>query len=275
MECRDVHRLLAQGSSPDGRELQEHVSTCPPCRELSSSEGLTRALFASPHTRSAPDFESVLGGLVERVEREQRPLSWLRSRSTPTRLTVISVALVLLVVGTFLTTPRADLGAYPHLRLIVSLVLMVVGIVAALHLGLSPLHKPRVGRAGHWLAVLTAPLVVTIVAVLPEAHTGHAASQTGAGADFFASALACFIFGMGIGLPALLLLRSSERRSRWTVTGALLTAAVLGAVANLALLVHCPVTNPAHLLLGHALASFTWPLVLGGGVLLAWRSARG
>jgi protein-S-isoprenylcysteine O-methyltransferase Ste14 len=63
---------------------------------------------------------------------------------------------------------------------------------------------------------------------------------------------------------ALRLLDRQRQRAYWPVVAAL---AALGLAGNLSLQLHCPITHPVHLVLGHA----TVALIAVGVALVAWR----
>jgi hypothetical protein len=162
------------------------------------------------------------------------------------------VLLAAALVGAQLLGPRADLAAYPGVRMALALIALslvaLLGWVAALR----PLQRPALGSAARWALLLGLVLVPVGLALAPEAHTAHPASAEGTGSELVPRAVACFLYGGLFGLPlvvaSVLVDRTGGRRALvWLVS---FTAAAV--VGNLALQLHCALTHPAHLLAGHA-----------------------
>ena len=101
------------------------------------------------------------------------------------------------------------------------------------------------------IVVLISVVAMLVIAASPVAHWDHPASQLGVGEDLSRRAVACFLTGSFSAFPILVWTRMLSRRSGrlWHV-GALgaIAAAVVG---SLAVFLHCPLTNPLHLTLGH------------------------
>ena len=114
-----------------------------------------------------------------------------------------------------------------------------------------------------------APLLLAGLYLMPVAHTDPLASAQpqGAGAVLL-RALPCLGVGMSIALIGSIALRAFDRGGSRALV---LLASAGGVAANLLLLLHCPLTAPAHLLLGHLGVLL---LVVAGALLLA-RTARG
>jgi hypothetical protein len=80
--------------------------------------------------------------------------------------------------------------------------------------------------------------------------------------SFALRSAACFGYGSALAAPSFALAwvldRGLEVRSRIWALG----AGAVGLVANLILLVHCPITNRAHLLAGHFSIGLAWFLTV-------------
>ena len=116
-------------------------------------------------------------------------------------------------------------------------------------LALRPLSRPAldsraVARALGWVTLVLAGLYV-----MPAAHTDHPASlqQPGAWAVVL-RALPCLVVGAMIALGAVLALLAFDRGGS---RRAVLLAGAGSIAANLLLLLHCPMTAPVHMLVGH------------------------
>jgi hypothetical protein len=166
-----------------------------------------------------------------------------------------------ILLFTLFFTPRPDIDVYPALRmlLITSTLLVLLGV--ALREGLRPLQRASIGA--HGLLLVLALFIPIVLAALPAAHSAHALSVGGVGQSLIPRALACFVFGVALGLPLLVSMRAMDRLEHATVTRALWAAAATGLLGNLSLSLHCPLTHPAHLLLGHASVGIALAAVYG------------
>lgn len=254
MECRSVHDSLERGQ-PLSAEAQEHLLECPACRALAADGGeLARLLGAAPAPAPAFDVDAMLRGMEGTLESPPRH----RLRELPTRTRVAAAAALVLAVllAMAVAFPRPDLAIYPTLRLLAELTLQTGAALAAAWIVLRPLHLPALSDARRVGAVAVALLAPVALAALPAAHGDHAASLAGAGDDFARRALACFAYGAAWTAPLLLLLRLSDRMPGRAST--LAAAGAAGLVASAALLLHCPITHPEHLLAGHATVGLAW-----------------
>ena len=112
-----------------------------------------------------------------------------------------------------------------------------------------------------------------LLVLIPIEHIG---AQPGEGGAFVVLCLKCFSFGLVFGLPVLLLAYAT-RRANVDGAGVVALAGVAAALTgNLALHLHCPVTDVAHIMLGHA--SLVFFLGLTAALLMpacrVWRSLR-
>lgn len=239
----------------------------------SSGDGSARASdelprWAAGAAPALPDFEQLRAALEQDIAAERGPRAWLRSRSTPQRLAIVAATVALLAVGTLLASARPDLAVYPLGRMLLLLLALAALIALEAALSLWPLHWPAPPR---WLArgaILAAPLGLLALYLLPAAHVDHPASLQAPGMrGLLARALPCLAVGSVVALAGYLLLRALDRGG---VRRALLMAASGGLAANLLLQLHCPVTAPEHMLVGHLGVS----LLLLGVVALVERALR-
>ncbi len=256
--CERIGRSLSRGERPDAGQI-EHASGCEECAQRLEALELIGEIPAPPVD---------MAGLRSALEREWSPLDWLRSRSRGLRIGLLAL-LAIVVTGFQVLNMRADFAAYPTGRMIVVLDLLALSALWGWFQGLRPLHQRP--PSGLLLALLGATLVAIPagIAGLPEAVTGHAASHGGTGPDLLPSALACFVYGSVFGAPLLLLGALSDRTAMRMPAPSL---AMLGGAAlagNLVLQIHCALTHPAHLLLGHASISVVF--VIAGAALWAIR----
>lgn len=233
--------------------MVKHAESCPVCSELLADSGAAaRALSELPQADAVPNLDAVLATVTASIESERGVTGTLRALPTRARrLLAIALSLITALV-TFLLIPRADLAVYPMPRMALVVTMLLVTLAAAVRLSLWPLQvtlpSPRTTFAVLALAIV-APIVC---ASLPAAHWAHHASMLGAHGDLVNRAFHCFAAGLALGMPLLLLLRALDRNAHTVTRSALVAAAATGLSANLALQLHCPLTHPWHLLLGHA-----------------------
>jgi hypothetical protein len=145
-------------------------------------------------------------------------------------------------------------------------VLCVVGALALLSMASALWSLSWRPMPEFWkkLLVLGTPSSLLLLYSLPAAHTAHPASIQAAGlGPLLMRALPCLLVGSAVAAGTFLLLRAFDRGA---TRSAPLCAACAGLYANFLLQLHCSVTTPAHMLLGHlgvALLAFAWALVLG------------
>jgi hypothetical protein len=244
-DCNNVQLALRAGTLDE--EQSAHLDGCPDCAGMAAAAKVLSAAEPPP----ALDLESALAAVEAEQAGERGLRAWLRSRSSRGRralLIGVSAAIVLAQIAVL----RADLEVHPAGRMTLSLLAFAVLAVVALWTALRPLHQPalRPGvAAGLVLAALAGPAAL---AALPAAHLAHPASTGGVGAELWPRAAACFGYGSALVVPLLLLAWALGRGGAGLRAVAFLVAAGAGAVANALLQVHCPLTEPAHLLLGHA-----------------------
>ena len=258
-DCNAVRDAFKKGQSLATPELRAHVDTCAPCTELVADEArLGQRLAEAQAPQDDVDWNAQLARLQKSVAQERGARAWLRSRPTPIRLVLAAgtAALLLMLVVAF--SRRADLGVYPLLRLSATLAIYTLLAGMLLRSALVRLQQPWPVAASRWPLLALAVALPFVAASLPVAHALHPASLEGAGADFTRRAVACFTYGGVVALPVVLL---TIGLARTRIVGDVL-APVVGVSAALvgmaALELHCPITHPVHLLVGHATVGLVW-----------------
>jgi len=173
---------------------------------------------------------------------------YLRTRSTGTRVGMLSAVGLLVFTGCLYFSPRADLALLPLGRWLSLAAIFIALMTWSAAVALRPFHAPVPGpaiRDGLPLAVLALAL---LQALLPEPYRVNPVIELGADAPHGFLAAHCIFHGALFALPGFALARMIDRGPLETLLGAGALAAVLG---NLALHGVCPITDPWHLLLGH------------------------
>ena len=212
----------------------------PSTREPGLPPELARLVDAG---QGAGDLDGMYAALRADLERERGLRAWLRARSTVVRALAAFGLVALVGTVAALAFARPDLGSYPFERLALSSSAMALLMLASVGLALRPLQRPG-------LPAWTAPVLVGgsllvlaglyLVAPLEAPRALDAATVR--------PALACLAIGLVLAVPVygvlLLLDRGGSLR-------ALPMALAAGLAANLVLHIHCPSTQPTHLMLGH------------------------
>lgn len=255
MECAEIRDSLLAHETPAGPLVEEHLAGCPGCRELLTEHALlgsSLALARDSADVAPPGFGELEGALA----REKGLRAWFRSRPTLVRAAVSVWSLLLVLTFFVLARRRADWELYPALRLNLLFALFGFGAFIAIDLALrGPLRRGRKLYAAIAALALVVPL---IVALLPRAHTLHDASLQGTISHFGERALGCFGIGLLASAPLSILIYLFNREDRLSPLTAALAAAAAGFGANLLLHAHCAITDPEHLLVGHASLSLAW-----------------
>jgi len=195
------------------------------------------------------DLDALYAQVTHSVAAERGLRAWLRARSTGTRALLATSVIALLVVRSATAFQRPDLGVYPDARMAAVLLVIGAGLSLLLALALRPLQRPAPPAWALVAATAGALLAVLAAYAMPAAHRAHPASLQPPGwLPLLQRALPCLVIGVVLGavVYAVLVLfdRGGSRR-------ALVTAAASGLAANLVLHLHCPVTEPMHMVLGH------------------------
>ena len=251
-DCVDVREARSRGV-PLSPAAVEHAARCPVC-----SGSVPANPTASPTTNTeaglggpGPDQAALFASLEEALRQDDGILGRLRSRPTTERVLLVAGWCFLIVAGIAVAAPRAARGPVPteHVLLVVTVLSTLLAV--ALRFGLRPCNAHR-RVLGVLLAGLGAALLAPVVcAFLPSAVS----TGIPEGVSSLHAASRCFATGVLSGAAVIAALFALDRGEHRSPTVALLAAAAGGLVANAALELHCAVTAPAHLLLGHASVS--------------------
>ena len=261
MDCAEITREFNSGRVPSGAAVAEHLKWCPHCRELfANAAALGRWLAsAKPAVAAAPSLAVVEASIAE--ERGLR--AYLRSRSSRLRIGA-SVAFAALLVAR-----EAARGRLPEAEL-TSTRLWLLFAFSALLLVLARLTLlvPVVAGRSFWFRSVLAAVGWSLPCLLVFLPDTQVHEESG---HFALRSLACFGYGSLIAAPWFGLLWAFDRGTRtdWTVLA--LAAGATSLLANLVLLMHCPSTQRAHLLAGHASIGLAWFLAV---LILADRRQR-
>jgi hypothetical protein len=216
--------------------------------DLAAIRRLAGTGTASPEEPAAAEIDALRGGVEALLARERGPLAALRARPSGQRLALVLGATAVVVLGSYALAPRSDLADYPAGHMIFNLAVLGLLTMAAAWRLLRPVHLPPLpawtGRALLIVAVVTPALL----ALVPLEHAGAPAGQ---GAQFALACARCLGFGAAMGAPALVLGLLARRARMDGAAVAALAGVVAGLTGNLALALHCPVSEPLHVILGH------------------------
>lgn len=221
-------------------------------------------LGGSPAAELPPGLAALRARVDEDLEREQGLLATLRALPTPQRIGLVVILTGLLMGLTAVVTPRGEMADYPVVRMVVVLAVMGAVMAVAVWRLLRPLHLPKPSSTATRLLLVAGVLAPTVAALWPV--YGHAGHDPGHGLSFAMGCGQCMAFGAVMGAPVLALATMLRRAKVDGAAVVALAGVAAGLVGNLTLQLHCPVTDPLHLLLAHA----SLALILGV-VALRWR----
>jgi hypothetical protein len=240
------------GEVPSGPSVDEHRKACGQCAELCNDSGTLGRRLASVGSQATGSTSLQLTETESLIERERGLRAFLRSRSTRVRW-LLSLSLPALLLARELLRKRVPWRQLSAPRMIGGLLLLgLFGLVA--HSALRPLPiQRRAARLRSALAVV-AWCLPCMLWFAPEAQ---------ASADEFSGAFAwrsltCFAYGSACAAPAFALLWAMDRGVRVPYRVWALAAASVALLANLILMLHCPITSRAHLVAGHFSIGLAW-----------------
>ncbi|MGE0324145.1 MAG: hypothetical protein AB7K71_15560 [Polyangiaceae bacterium] len=269
--CSELRDALLAGREPDWARV--HLETCAGCRELWDPPLRDALTDAAKLESLAPDLSALRGALDVELEQEQKGARRLKSLSTPARIALASSVVGLLVALNF-RKPRPDLHTLHWLEfsapLVVALLLVFLGVRGTLR---GPhLAQKSSAQAG---ALIGLSAGLPLLYFLSHNFLGEI-SFVEAAPGFGRRALTCFSFGVGWSLPLGLMLVFLDRNKLAPQSLILHAGAAGGLSGVLALHIHCPLQNPAHLLVGHlsvlVFVVLMW-LALRGGLRRSERTA--
>lgn len=248
VNCVDVREARLRGAELPP-EAAEHAQACPIC-SAAADDGIG----------APPGLDELFRGVEARLASEKGVIAWARSRSTTTRLLIAAGSMAVLVALSAVGIPRTRFAPIPVERIVVVLGALSVLAAMLLRVGLRPAHVPAPPDRS-LLAIIGAGLLLPVAtALLPAgAHSfDHYVQYTQTQAT-----VGCFIIGAFTGVLVLLVLRVLDRHAHDSRPAGVLAAVTGGVAGNLALELHCPITAPAHLLLGHATVGLMLVLAYG------------
>lgn len=245
MDCIDIKEARLRGE-PLPAEAALHLTSCPVCSE----NRLTQGELPEP-------LDTLLAGVEGEIAREHGPIPWLRSRPTPVRVGLAGGVILVTALLTLLLTPRTNFAPLPVLRVVLAVTVLSVLVLAVVRLGLRPLQTPQPRPTAVTFALIVALGVPVLFSVLPTTEVARVDVPV-PGVPQSVAIGVCFAFGAFVAALLVMSLRILDRGAHESRVSALLAAAAGGLAGNLALELHCPVTNPAHLLSGHATIGFVF-----------------
>lgn len=265
MDCLAFQaHLLANGVVADPAAVS-HGQACAPCAELAlAGRELVGALDAA-RTEHVGDLDPLRARLDAALRAEVGVRASLRGLSTPARASLGVGAVAVVAALTAAALLRPDFALYPGDRMALALLAFACTAAGGVVLSLLPDHLPPLPVGLQRFGLGTLLVLPVVCAVLPVAHAAHPRSHLLDG-DFLSPTLACFGFGSAVAVVLLAVLRGLDRRSWWTRGFAVVGLAAGGAAGNLALQLHCPVTDIDHLLVGHAIVGVVWATVAALGM---------
>jgi predicted anti-sigma-YlaC factor YlaD len=250
VDCAEIRQGFLTGEVPSGPSVDEHVARCPHCPELFQNAAALGRRLAIAATELPDATEEQLARAEAAIAGERGMRAFLRSRPTRIRwlLSLSLPALLMLrelshrrVPWRLLTTPRLLAGA------------VLVGLLALVaHSALRPLPiERRAARLRSSLA-LVAWCLPCVLWFVPQAQA------SGDDGNFALRSFVCFAYGSALAAPSFALLWALDRGVYVPFRVWALAAGVVALVANLILILHCPVTGRAHLAAGHFSIGLAW-----------------
>jgi hypothetical protein len=221
-----------------------HAASCPVCSANTAALG------------NEPDMGALFSELTASIEKENGLLARLRELPTSSRLFgVAGVVIVALgLIGVFWS--RENKAPMPVVHVVIALTSLALMLALAVRLVLRPLQSAAPSQRAVSLSLFGG-------LVLPFACA--AAVQMESGPVIHGSPVRCFVVGSALGFAFILVLRAFDRGELLTKSTGLLAAVAGGLAANAALELHCPSTDPVHLMLGHAMIGVALIAVLAAG----------
>ncbi len=253
--CARVREAIRQGAVDDPAVVR-HAEGCDACRELLDDQALVQLLAAGSGDEPVDDaLAAAIGGRV----RAEAP-----SRARGPRLALALGTVLATAVGLGAATMRPDLATVPMGAAAVQLAALAVAVGVGVALVSRPPWRAPLSPAAHRGGMAALWAVPALALVLPL-------SEPVGLSGLAAATLACLGFGsvmvvLSVGVFGALFRRDTLLSARWPL------AAATGAMAgNLALVLHCPLSDPGHVLLGHVALG----LLAAAGAGLVGAATRG
>jgi len=198
------------------------------------------------------DGDALFENVASQVAAEKGLAAWLRNRSTVGRVGIAMLSVVVVSLLVLALTGRVDWSVYPMPRMA-----WILGGLSLLYLllvwyALLPAYKPTPQRIAIVALAILGLGLPFVQGLLPMAHDLHPMSLRGAGDDLVSLAVACFVFGSVVAIPLVVVVALLDRDQQNSRFRLLFTALCGGSAGIIALQLHCPITQPVHLLWGHA-----------------------
>jgi hypothetical protein len=261
VDCAEIRQEFLTGNVPSGPSLAGHLRSCPHCAELFVNQAaLGRHLArAAPELRDdAQRFSVQLASAEAAILREHGLRAFLRSRSTRMRW-VLSLSVTALLLLRELARGRVPWRSLGSPRLLGGVVLVAL-LALVTRTALRPLPIERRAARLRWVLALVAWCLPCLMWFVPEAQGSE--DFTG---SFALRSLACFAYGSALAAPSFVLLWALDRGQWVPFRVWALGAGVVALAANLILLLHCPLTNRAHLVAGHFSIGLSWFVAVSMG----------
>lgn len=265
VDCLEIRQGFSNGGVPSGALVDEHLRMCAHCRELFEQHAALGRRLASAAVEPASVTPTQLAATLALLEKEHGWRAFLRSRPTRARW-LLSLAVPAFFVTRELLRQRVPWRNLGTRRTLIGLALLgFLGLVEMIALRPLPIARSA-ARVRTALAVL-AWCIPGLLWFVPEAQASAAEPAT----DFTCRALACFAYGSALAAPSFALLWAFDRERRVPFRVWALGAGLVSIVANLILLLHCPLTGRAHLLAGHLSIGLAWFVAVAG---IEWGQRR-
>lgn len=245
MDCAEIRASLLKGVIPRGDDARAHARGCEHCAELLADDARLGLLLAHDvdSTLAPSEANQVAWVDVERaLTREAGLRAWLRSRPFwPRSVLIVTILWLLSLVG---AVGRKSFEAAP-VALAALFALVAAFSAARQQRSLGVFRNLNAARA------LVALLVAMPLLYVGDLALGGAREAYGTAALFARAALSCFGYGFVLAIPAYAALGFLERRDSPPSDVRAAAAALAGLVGNIALLLHCSIREPLHVLAGH------------------------
>ena len=259
VDCAEIAQGFLTGKVPSGPSVDEHLKWCPQCRELFQNAAALGRRLAFAAAPSPPSVGTQMAALESAIAAEHGVRAFLRSRSTRVRW-ALSLSLPAILLLRELGQRRVPWRSLTTPRLLGGLVLLgLLALVARTALSPLPIER-RAARLRSALA-LVAWCLPCVLWLTPDAQSGGD-ELTG---SFALRSFACFAYGSAFAAPSFALLWALDRGERVPFHVWALGAGIVALVANLILLLHCPVTHRAHLVVGHFSIGLGWFIAVSVG----------
>jgi hypothetical protein len=194
------------------------------------------------------DLEAARKRVHAAVGREHGFIPWLRSRTTPIRLSFVFGWVLVIALFEFFFFRRDTLSALPTSVHVAAIVLPSIVLIAGGLFELWPLQRRPLPR---WLvsSVLSLALLLPFALSFWRGPSGASAWES---VGSLSDAGKCFLRGALLATPLIAILWASDRSAHNRRYTALLAGLLAGLAGNVALFLHCRIDHPLHLVAGHA-----------------------